>query len=329
MTKKIVAAGIDVSKGKLDVAVYEGLEGSFDNDPSGHKKLVKWLRKQAKRKTAVVALESTGNYGLDIALTLHDHPLIEVHYVNPMAAKGFAQAGLVRAKTDRVDARVLAELARSRRTSPWTPPPDYALQLRAITRRIRAQVNNRTREKNRLESLSRTQTTPEVVLDDIRESIRLLTQRIEALRKAAVAHVQQHEVLRRDAKLIRTIPGFAETSSAEVLGELVCLPNDLTAKQLVAQAGLDPRARQSGQTDKRRSISKMGSSHLRAALHMAAMTAVRCSTPVRTFYDVLVEERKKPRNVALVAVSRKLLCSIHAMLLARTSWNPQKFTTHA
>ncbi len=326
MAKKPVSAGIDVSKSKLNVAVFGGNEGVFDNDAVGHKKLHRWLKKQAKRAPIKVVLESTGNYGLDVALMLHAQKKVEVFYVNPMAAKGYATAGMVRAKTDRVDARILAKMAEnSPDAQPWTPPPAHCRELRALTRRVRGLVENRTREKNRLKAAQSTKTTPPVVIDDIEGNIADLTERIKKLRKAAVTLIHQHDQLCDDFGLLTSLKGIGQASGAEILGELSCMPLDLTVKQLVAQAGLDPRAHQSGAKDGKRHISKMGSRYLRAALHMAAVTAVRESPEVRHFYDILTEHRNRHHNVAMTAVSRKLLHCIFGMLKHRQKWDATKF----
>jgi len=320
-----IAVGIDVSSKKLDVAVHEGDEGSFENSPPGHKKLLKWLKKQAKRKGVTVVLESTGYYGLDIALFLHEKKNVDVHYVNPMAAKGYAKAGMVRAKTDKVDARVLARMAHADRSDPWNPPAPHLRALRAYTRRIRTLINNRTREKNRLAALSATGTTPEPIVDDIRDTIGALDARIDKLWAAALEFAKSHADLRSDIELLDTVAGIGERSAVELLGEIRCMPEDLTAKQLVAQAGLDPRARQSGMRDGKRSISKMGSSNLRAALHMVAVTAVRSCPQVKAYYTMLVEQKGKAKLVALVAVARKLLHCIHGMMQTNTPWDPARF----
>jgi len=326
MAKRPVSAGIDVSKSTLNIAVFEGNEGVFDNDAVGHKKLHRWLKKQARRAPIKAVLESTGNYGLDVALMLHAQKKVEVFYVNPMAAKGYATAGMVRAKTDRVDARVLAEMAEnSRKAEPWTPPPAHCRELRALTRRVRGLVENRTREKNRLKAVQTTKTTPALVIEDIEGNIVDLTKRIRKLRKAAVRLILQHEDLSDAFKLLTSVKGVGKASGAEILGELSCMPTDLTVKQLVAQAGLDPRARQSGTKDGKRHISKMGSRYLRAALHMAAVTAVRDCPEVTRFYDILRNGRNKPYKVAMVAVSRKLLHCIFGMLKHRQKWDATKF----
>lgn len=325
MAKRKTAVGIDVGSRVFHVA-FDGDErvAEFENSDDGRKKLLSYLKKHAKGE-AVVALESTGPYGLDLALALSRQKRVQVRYINPAAAKGYASAGFVRAKTDRVDARMLARMAADERGRPWEPPSDHALVLRAITRRIRALINDRTREKNRLQSTKAVAQLPELLVQDIEANIAALDARIEHLRAHALEHARRDAEVAAALDLLVTIPGVAEATAVEVLAEILCMPRDLNARQLVAQAGLDPRPKQSGTKDGPRSISKMGSSHLRAALHMAAINGVRWCPEIAGFHGVLTEERKKPKLVAYVAVARKLLHTVHGMLRSKTAFEASRF----
>jgi transposase len=321
---KTTFAGIDVGSRQLHLALV-GVDdvAIFDNTSEGRQQLLRFLKKRGSR--LCVALESTGTYGLDLALTLHADKRIEVKYVNPARAKSFSDTVSGRAKTDRVDAHRLAALAASVPLPTWQPPPQRALAFRSLTRRIRTLVNDRTREKNRLEAIDATEAFPEAVRQDIEAHIRQLDERIERLREAAVAFAREHADWAQDIDLMVSVKGIGEATAAEILGELVCLPPDLTARQAVAHAGLDPRAKQSGVRDGKRSISKMGSRYLRAALYIAAINTVRWTPEVRAFHDVLVNERKKPRTVAYVAVARKLLHTLLGMLETKTAFEPHRF----
>ena len=324
MAKRKVAIGIDVGSKQFHVAVggREDVE-VFENSPSGRKRLVKAIRQH--RCGIVVALESTGPYGLELALDLHRVARIEVRYINPMAAKAYASRGLTRAKSDRVDARALARMAADELGVPWDPPSEHALALRALTRRIRTLIYDRTREKNRLESTRAAGVLPRVLITDIEENIVALDQRIERLRERALEFARTDATVSTNIDLLCTMKGIGDASAVEILAELGGMPKDLTAKQLVAQAGLDPRAKQSGTRDGPRSISKMGSRYLRAALHMAAINSVRWRPEVAGFHRILTEERNKPQLVAYVAVARKLLHVIHGMLKTRTAYDPDRF----
>lgn len=322
--KTKTGVGIDVGSKRLHVAIHGSDEvWEFENTDKGRRLLIDHVKRT--KGPLVAALESTGPYGLDLALALHHEKRFEVRYINPMAAKGYVKAGLVRSKTDRVDARVLARMAQVGQGVVWQPPSDHALELRGLTRRIRTLTNDRTREKNRLASGQATATTSEAVIADTQDSIEALDRRIAALRVAALAHARSDKEVAAMIDLLITIRGVAENTAVEFLGEVLCMPRDLTPKQLVAAAGLDPRAKQSGKKDSPRSISKMGSKFLRATLHMAAINGVRWCPEIKAFHDVLTQDRKKKELVSYVAVARKMLTTMHGMLKSKTPFEASKF----
>lgn len=324
MKKPTLFVGIDVGSKALHVAVHGQDEVHvFDNTAAGRAKVVAYLKKRSA--LVVVTLESTGVYGLDLALALHGLKRFTVRYLNPMRAKAFMKARSGRSKTDRVDARLLAELSATVDLPAWTPPAAHALELRSVTRRIRTLVNDRTREKNRLAAVSATDAFADLLRSDVEDSIARLDERIVRLQTAAVAFARGFEDLSRAMDLLVTYPGIAENSAVEILGELACMPSDLTAPQLVAQAGLDPRPDQSGGRDGKRSISKMGSSYLRAILYIAAVNTVRWCPEIARFHAVLTGERKKPSKVAYVAVARRLVHSIHGVLASQTPFDAARF----
>jgi transposase len=324
MAKRITGVGIDVGSKRFHVA-FDGVEEvlEFENSKAGRKLLISAIKK--RKGCFVVVLESTGPYGLDLALALHKAKRITVRYVNPLAAKGFANRGLVRSKTDRVDARALARMATDSRGMPWVPPSEHALSLRAITRRIRTLINDRTREKNRLGSTKAAAVLPQLLIEDINDNIAMLDIRIERLKATALQFARSVPEVEAAIELLCTIKGVGTATAVEVLAELLCMPRDLTAKQLVAQAGLDPRAKQSGMKDSPRRISKMGSKYLRASLHMAAINGVRWCPEIAAFHKVLTEERRKKPLVGYVAVARKLLHTIHGMLRSETEFDASRF----
>ena len=323
MSKKLHAVGIDVGSKTFHVAVHGRPDVQvFENSIPGRKAVIATLKKL--RGGVKIVLESTGAYGLDLALRLHKVTKFVVYYVNPKAAKGYASRGFVRAKCDRVDALMLARMAADDLGAPWCPPREHVLHLRCMTRRIRTLVNDKTREKNRLEA-GRTGATPQFVLDDIEDNISMLERRIKRLRKATLEYAREHAELAAKLDLLVTIPGVADNTAVEVLAEMECMPNDLTAKQLVAQAGLDPRAKQSGKKDGPRRISKMGSKYLRASLFMAAFNSSKHSPEIAEFRRHFRENKHKPYLVTMTAISRKLLHCIHGMLKSETAFDADRF----
>ena len=152
--KQTRTAGIDVSFKELQVAVDDGGLHTFDNDASGHRKLLAFLTKRGRRARAV--LEATGSYHVDVAFALVRHPRCEVMVVNPRAARHFHIAQGIRAKTDRVDAASLLQFALRMPFQPWTGPSDAALELRSVARFVDQLVKYQTRVKNQLHAANAT-----------------------------------------------------------------------------------------------------------------------------------------------------------------------------
>jgi transposase len=321
--KKPYPVGIDVSAKELVVTSDRSRDARFDNDPAGHKKLVRFLTKGGR--SAQVVIEATGVYSLDLALALHRAPRIEVMVANPRAVANFAKAYLQRSKTDPLDAEVLLEFARRMPFTAWVPPAPEHLDLRGISRRIAALVKTLQQEKNRLHAASQSTELTSLVRRDVEVNIRHLERRIEHLRGQALALIGQHEALLQAFELLVSIKGIAEASAISILGELVVLPADMTVRQWVAHAGLDPRHVQSGSSiHKPARISKAGNKYLRAALYMPALVAIQHEPNVAAFYDKLVESGKTKMQ-ANIAVMRKLLHAIFGMLKHRASFDGEKF----
>lgn len=319
-------AGIDVAHKTLALAVSTaeklGQVREFANTPSGHAALIKALHgAQVER----VCLEATGSYHLDLALAL-DAAGVPLMVLNPKAAKRFAEALLTRNKTDAVDAGVLAQFAQRMPFEPWQRPASEALELRACARRLEALVADRTRAKNQLHALLQSTTTPAVVLEDVRLSIRQYADQIEALRDWAAGRIAADAALAEVYGLITSIPGVAAASAIQLMGELLVLPEDMRAKQWVALAGLDPRQSTSGTSvNKKPHLSKAGNCHLRKALFMPALSAARHEPHVNRYYTHLIETRGLKKIQAVCAVMRKLLHAIHAMLTHRQAFDGSRF----
>lgn len=317
-----LGCGIDVSAVQLVIALEtEGggyQQRSFSNRASGHQALILWLQK-AGRKVRV-CLEATGLYSLDLALALHDACGIEVAVLNPKLVNRFA-ATLCRNKTDPADAQVLAEYARRMPFQLWQPPRAVALQLRAVTRHIAALTQQHTRESNRLHAASASTAVARCVQQDLKRSLRDLDHRIQKLRAAALALVQQDPELRPRFELLLSIPGIGEVSALNLLGELALLAPGLTVRQWVAHSGLDPAHHQSGTSVHARSrISRAGNRYLRRALYMPALVAVRHDPHLRAFYQSLLA-RHKAKLQALIAVARKMLHAIFGMFRGQCDYD--------
>ncbi len=270
-----------------------------------------------------VCLESTGTYGLDLALALHRAVGIEVMVLNPRAARNFAKALMRRSKTDPIDARVLREYVRRMEFVPWHPPTIEKLELRAFARRIASLIQMRTQEKNRLHSASSCAELKSIC-NDIEVNIRHLDRRIEQLGNQAAKLVEQHRHLQVPVARIVSVKGIGLHSAILIWAELCVLPQDLTARQWVAHTGLDPRHFESGTFKGQTRISKAGNKYLRAALYMPAHNSIQWEPHVMAFSDHLIENGKTKMQ-AKVAVMRKILHAIHGMLKNNSAFDGAKF----
>jgi len=284
---------------------------NFTNTPEGREMVVRYLR-QAGRGVRV-CMESTGLYGLDLALALSGQEGIEVMVANPRAVRHFANALMQRSKSDPLDAAVLEEFAARMPFQAWQRPSSAALALHALARRLRELVEIQTAEKNRQHAAGLSQTTPSAVRRDLARSLRAQERAIERLTRQARKLIAQDPQLAERFELLDSVPGIGQTSAVQLLGELAVLAPDLEARQWVAYAGLDPRQYTSGSSvHKKTRISKAGNKYLRHSLFMPALVAVQHDPYLGAFYQHLLAKGKLKMQ-ALVAVMRKLLHALHAM----------------
>lgn len=319
--------GIDVSARKLDVAYRDdrgrALVKGFENESSGHKALVKHLKKRGGRSSIRVVLESTGVYGLEVGLTLV-RAGFEVMVVNPRASANFAKATMQRSKTDRLDAVMLLEFCEQMAFTPWRAPSNVQLEIRTISRRVHALMGTIRDEKNRLHAATYVEQSV-IVRRSIQATLRALEKQVAALRAAALELIERDGTLARRYELLLSVKGIGQISAIAILAELSMLADDMSDRQWVAHAGLDPREVASG-TSLRLAprISKRGNKYLRSSLYLPARVACRFEPGVRSFATRLRERGKLPLQVH-VAVMRKLLHSIHAMFVKDQEFDGGRF----
>lgn len=302
--------GIDVAARKL-VALGErvALAAAYENTPAGRSRLVNALHRS--QRPVRVVLEATGIYFLDLACELAAAG-IAVMVVNPKATHHFAEAILQRRKNDPVDAAMLREFGRRMDFVPWQPPQHELFAFRALTREAQALSKAVAAAKNRLHAITATKLAPDTLIRALERQIAQNQALVDELVAAALAQSETHPELARLVARTDSAPGFAAKAAVLVVGELAVLP-PMTARQWVAQAGLDVREECSGASLARRPrLSKRGNKRLREALFYPALTAARCCPAAGAFVDRLVAGGKT-RLQAIVALMRKLLHGLHAM----------------
>jgi transposase len=318
--------GIDISNAVFDTTMQLGssvVRKQFSNTKTGHHQFIRWALRRAN--SARICLEATGIYHLQLALALERHPDIEVMIVNPCAARRFAQAHMVRAKTDAVDADGLLQFIQRMAFQPWSAPREELLQLQSLAHRVAQLDKEIIRERSRLHAARRAGPHTRPVQQDIQAHIAQLQRRLERMRSRAYRVVNNDPQLADDARIIKTAPGFAELSATKLLAELSSLPEDMTPKQWVAHAGLDPRPCESGSSLRSpRRISKQGNVRIRRALFMPALVAIQRDANVSAYYEKLLK-KGKAKLQAITAVMRKLLHALWGMLHHRQDWEGEKF----
>lgn len=310
MKDVLTFVGIDVSKARLDVALHPAAATqSVANDANGIKTLVEQLRAV---KPLLVVLEATGGIERAVVRALVAAEL-PVTVTNPRQVRDFAKATGQLAKTDVLDAQILARFAEAVRPALRPLPDEITLELRALIGRRRQITEMLTAEKNRLSR------APRRVQKRIEAHIRWLQSELERADEDLDQTIRQSPVWREQEDLLKSVPGIGPVVSRTVLAELPELGN-LNRKQIAALVGVAPLNWDSGLLRGRRAVWG-GRSHVRTALYMAALTASRRNPVIRDFYKRLRAAGKAP-NVALVACMRKLLVILNAMIRHRVPWRP-------
>ena len=323
---KPIYAGIDVSLHTFTVAVHG--HSSWDspreyaNTKPGRLQLIRFLQRCGAALHA--CLEPTSTYHLALCYALHEAAGCTVYVADPKAVRDFALSRLRRAKTDRCDARELADYLRLLEPAPWQPPRPAVLHLRCLARRAADVTQRCTALKNQRHAAARG-LAPAAVLRDLNKELHEQTRRLQQLRR------EMRQLVCRDAELAQryqqliSVKGIAMITALKLLAELSMLPAGLGKGQWVSSAGLDPQPRESGKAVHRpRRLSKRGNVHLRYALFMPALSATRHCPAVRAYYQKLLQ-RGVAKLAALCAVMRKLLQAIWGMFQTNMPFNPARF----
>lgn len=308
MTEASVFVGIDVSKARLDVALRPaGTQFTVPYDDAGIAAVVGRLGPLAP---VGIVLEATG--GLEVLLSgALATAGLPVAVVNPRQVRDFARATGQLAKTDRLDAQILAQFAEAVRPVRRPLPDASTQQLAALITRRRQLVEMLTAEKNRRGS------APRGMRDGIQTHIDWLTQHLAQLDQDLTTAVQASPIWQAHDELLRSVPGIGPVVTRTLLAELPEL-GTLTRKQIAALVGVAPLNRDSGRFRGKRTIWG-GRATVRAALYMGALVAARHNPVLKAFYQRLRQAGKAPK-VALTACMRKLLTMLNAMLKHRTPW---------
>lgn len=300
-------AGVDVSMARLDVCVTPNHAFHLPNNGDGIKSLV---AKFQALSPSLIVLEATGGYERALAVALSQAKL-SVAVVNPRQVRDFAKAIGKLAKTDRIDAAVLARFAQV--VQPHARPVADARQhaLGALVARRRQVLDNLVAERHHAR-----QAEPEI-RELVLKHIETLREDLETLDDRLSKAVAADENWRSDAALLRSVPGVGPVVAVTLLAELPEL-GKLSRKQISALVGVAPLNHDSGTMHGKRAVWG-GRGHVRAVLYMAALVAARCNPVVQPFYTRLVAAGK-PKKVALTACMHKLLVILNSIRRTGRSW---------
>jgi transposase len=284
------------------------------NSPAGCAELLAWVTRQGAAHVHA-CLEATGTYGELLATTLVDAGHV-VSVLNPAIIHHYAKSQLARAKTDRVDADVIADYAAKERPPAWTPLPREVRDLQALVRRLDALIGMQTDERNRAQAGA---LTP-AVRQSIETVLAHLKDQIDAVRQQIREHMDQHPGLRVQRDLLTSIPGIGEATAALLLAELFNKAFT-SARQAAAFAGVVPRPHESGLHQGRRAMCKLGPGRLRKGLYFPAIAALRFNPSLQPLGQRL-RGAGKPPMLIIGAAMRKLIHLAFGVLKSGRAYDP-------
>jgi len=307
-----VFVGVDISKSHLDIGLHPPRRAwRVTHDEAGRAGLSQEL---LQLKPELIVLEASGGLESGLAVALKESGL-PVVVVNPRQVRDFARAQGILAKTDRIDAQILARFAERVRPE-MRPLPDEAQRaLEGLMVRRRQLISMRTAEKNRLSMASKE------VIPGIRDHLQWLNKQLDKVDQDISRRIQRNDVWRQKEKLLRSVPGVGTVLSRSCLSGLPEL-GKINHKKIAALVGVAPFNCDSGKFKGRRRIWG-GREYIRSVLYMGTVAAVRWNPIIRSFFLRLVKGGKS-KKLALTACMRKLLVILNAIIASNEAWRSGK-----
>jgi transposase len=329
--------GVDISKDtfhsrilstKSDSVISIDKISKFDNSFKGFTHFFNWLSKlNICSQSSLVVMEATGIYWEKLAFHCVEKENINVSVVNPKQIKHFALTNLRRSKTDPLDADLIARFGIALKPPIWNPPHTILEELKQISRERDSFVKMLTEERNRLHAITASANPSSIVLKSHRAVIKHLEKQIKKLEEVINKKLDNNSSLKDKKELLKTIPGIGDISATVLLTETNGFSTFTDPKQLAAYAGISPCQHESGSSvSKKPKISKVGNSKIRSTLYLSSLSSIRSDSPFKRFYERL-REKGKPAKVALIAVARKLLHVIFAIIKSGKAFDPLYIST--
>jgi transposase len=305
--KSVVNVGVDVGKWKLDVCIYEKeIHFQDDNTPDGIRRILKRL---AHYRVERLVMEATGRYQLELAAAAYEKG-VPVCIVKPLSIRRYAGAIEQLAKTDQIDAYVIAEFAAIVQPDPTPQINDNLRSIKDLLARRRQVMEMRTQELNRIQVMKAFEESCRRVLQCLEDEIRLIEETLDQ-------YVEQQAEWAINKRLLLSAPGVGNTLAYTLLADLPEL-GSMTNKQVAALTGVAPINRDSGKSRGKRRI-QGGRANVRTVLYMATLSATQCNPIIRAFYRHLVAQGKH-KKVALTACMRKFITMLNAMVRDQVAW---------
>jgi transposase len=309
MTANAEFVGIDVSKANLDVVCWTSKEYKrFGNEPKGIQDLIEWLK---TLQPELIVLEATGGLELPFVAELA-YAKMPVAVVNPRRIREFARSIGQLAKTDKLDAKVIAHFGAATHPEARKLPTEEEERLTALMTRRRQIIEMLTAERNRSHSARF------AMKERIETHIAWLEKELSDLDDEIAKFIHQSPIWKEKDKLLRSVPGVGSITSATLLAMLPEL-GTLNRQKIAALVGVAPVNKDSGKRQKKRRVFG-GRANVRSVLYMAALSASKHNPRIKSFYDHLVSKGKE-KKVALTACMRKLLVILNAMMHQNKSFS--------
>lgn len=308
MSKSKIHVGVDVGKWFLDAWIHEkGLHIQVENTPAGIRQLFKRL---AYYRVERLVMEATGRYQLGLAEACFVKG-IPVSIVQPGAIKGFARSKQILAKTDKLDAEVIADYAATIKPAITMAKSKNLIIIKDLLARRRQVMNLRTIELNRRQVMGK------ALEGSLNRILKVLDQEVARLEKQLDKAIAEQDEWCEKKELLKTVPGIGDTMVYTLLADLPEL-GSMNNKQAAALVGVAPLNRDSGKMRGKRRI-KGGRYSVRTTLYMATLSATLCNPVIKQFYDHLVRQGKH-KKVALTACMRKMITILNAMVRDNEPW---------
>ena len=312
--------GIDVSKNSLEIAESGSSSSTrVPNTPRGISVLTKRLLSHPNAKDLHVIMEPTSTYHLHLELSLIQSG-ISYTLINPAHTRAFWMLQGRRAKTDSLDARLLADLGQSQHPSGSQPPNETKEELKSLRRHLEWLETEQRAVRNRQEAASFSPYVPAEVTDSLERTLEALEREVSALRTRIAELIEQDTQLKHSVDLLMSIPGVGLATAVVIVSELPDVAHCSGAKAWVAYCGVSPEPRESGNMRYSR-LSRIGMARVRSALYMAAVSAMRWNGSIKSLTDRL-KARGKPGKVRVMAAMNKLLRQCFGVLRSRRVFDP-------